>query len=97
MEMRENKWWLWGRAVLAAVLALLLVAIILPSAGRPVIDRSVEPPTHQVVWGVRECLPAFAIAIGSLSCIYVGMWRRWAIEGVGWTILLVFIVLAFFT
>ena len=81
---------------MAAVLALLLVAIILPSAGHPVIDRSVEPPTRQVVWGVRECFPAFAIALGSLAFIYVGMWKRWSIEGVGWSILIGFIVLSFF-
>jgi hypothetical protein len=96
MTARENKWWYWGRAALAAVLALLLVAIILPSAGRPVIDRSVELPAHRVVWGVRECFPAFAIALGSLAFIYVGMWKRWAIEGLGWSILVALIVLAFF-
>lgn len=96
MVERENKRWHWGRATLAAVLALLVVAIILPSAGRLVIDRSVDPPAYRMVWGVRECFPAFAIPLGSLAFIYVGMWKRWAIEGVGWSILIGFIVLAFF-
>ena len=95
MQRADNRWWRWMRGVLAAVLALLLVAIILPSAGRPVIDRSTEPPTHRVVWGVWECLPAFGIAVGSLAFVYVGMWKRWAIEGIGWAILISFMALAF--
>ena len=78
------------------MLAVVLGAIILPSAGRPIVDNSTQPPAHRVVWGVRECFPAFGIALGSLACVYVGMWKKWALEGVGWTILIVLTVLAFF-
>ena len=47
--------------------------------------------------GDRFHRAALAIALGPLAFIYVGMWKRWALEGVGWAILVVFIVLAFFT
>jgi hypothetical protein len=96
MEHSSHTWWFWTRAVLAAILAALVVAIALPSAGRVVIDSSTTPPTHHAVWGVREYLPSVGLALFSLACIYVGMWKRWSFEIVGWTLLLVFIFVGMF-
>lgn len=78
--------------MLAALLALLLLAMALPGAGRIVTDTSTDPPTRQVVWGVRECAPSVGLALVSLACIYVSMWRHWDFEIVGWALLGVFIL-----
>lgn len=78
--------------MLAVVLAAMLVAIGLPSAGRIVVDASTTPPTRHVFWGFWECLPSFAPAAVSLGCIFVSMWRDWDSEIVGWVLLVVFIL-----
>jgi len=92
MQDSNRSWWWWTRGVLAFILAALLVAIAVPSAGRIVVDHSAAPPVRHVVWGVRECLPSVGLALFSLACILVGMWKRWAFEIVGWAILVVFIL-----
>jgi hypothetical protein len=76
--------------VLAVVLATLLVSIALPSAGRIVVSG----PTAHATWGIRECLPSVGLALFSLACIFVGMWKRWGFEIVGWAILILFILAA---
>lgn len=73
-------------------LALILVAIVLPSAGRIIVDASTTPPTRRVVWGFWECFPSIALAGVSLACIFVSMWKRWDFEIVGWVLLVVFIL-----
>jgi hypothetical protein len=92
MKDSSRSWWWWTRGALAVALAGLLVAIALPSAGRLVVDRSAVPAVRHVVWGVRECLPSIGLAVFSLACIFVGMWKCWDFEIVGWAILLVFIL-----
>jgi len=90
MERSKHSWWWWTRGVLAVVLATLLVGIALPSAGRIV----VHGPMAHASWGIREWLPSVGLSLFSLACIFVGMWKRWAFEIVGWAILIVFILAA---
>ena len=90
MEDSKRNWWWWVRGILAVLLAALLVGIALPSTGRVVVDG----PRAHAVWGVRECLPPVGLAVFSLACIFIGMWKRWAFEIVGWAILLTFILAA---
>jgi hypothetical protein len=91
--MRESyrNWWWWTRGILAVLLATLLVATALPSAGRIVVDHTGAARPH-VVWGVRECSPSIGLALAALVCIFVGMSKRWDFEIVGWAILVVFIL-----
>jgi len=73
------------RGVVAVVMATFLVSITIPGAGKIVVDG----PTAHATWGVRECLPSIGIALCSLACIFIGMWKRWGFEIVGWVILVV--------
>jgi len=92
MQESSRNWWCWTRGVLAVFLATLLVAIALPSAGRIVVDHGSGAPGRHVVWGLRECFPRVGLALISLACIFLGMWKRWDFEIVGWAILVVFIL-----
>jgi hypothetical protein len=88
MQNWNRSWWWWTRGALAIGLAVLLVGVALPSAGRLVVNG----PSAHAVWGTRECLAPIALAMFSLVCIFVGMWKRWAFEILGWAILVVFIL-----
>lgn len=79
--------------MLAILLGVMVVANVLPSAGRIiVVDAYTMPPTRQVVWGFWECFPSITVAIVSLGCILVSMWRRWDFEIVGWALLVILIL-----
>lgn len=75
------------------MLALMLVNIALQSSGRIVFDRSTDPPAGRVVWGLQEWLPALAVALMPLACIYVSMCKRWDFEVVGWALLVAFLLM----
>lgn len=92
MEPIDNSSWRWTRGILAVVLAMLLLGIALPGTGRIVVDQSTLPPTHHIIRGVRDWLPVVGTALFSLTFIFVGMWKRWDVEIVGWALLLVYIV-----
>ncbi len=76
--------------MLAILLATLLVSVALPSSGKIVVHGTMAHAS----WGFRECLPSVGLALSSLACIFVGMWKRWAFEIVGWAVLIVFILAA---
>lgn len=91
MQGSSCNWLFWTRGILAVLLATMLVSIAIPSAGRIVIDPS-NPARPHVVWGFREYFPSVALSLFSLGCIFVGMWKGWAFEIVGWAILGAFIL-----
>lgn len=82
----------WGRGLAAIVLALFLVAMGSQHTGRVVIDRSTSPPTSTVVGGTVGTVSLSGIALVSLICIFVSMWKRWDFEIVGWVILIVGVI-----
>ena len=92
MMNNDRGWWWWTRGVMAVLLAALLVAFALPSAGRMVVDAATSPPTYRAVWGFWECFSAVGPAAISLACIFVSMWRRWDSEIIGWVLLVVLIL-----
>jgi hypothetical protein len=92
MMNHDRGWWCWTRGVVAVLLAVFLVAVALPSAGRMVVDASTSPPTHRAVWGFWECVSSVGPAAVSLACIFVSMWRRWDFEIIGWVLLVVLIL-----
>ena len=91
MEISRHNYLRWIRGLLAVLLAYIFVGVAYSSAGKIVTDRSTTPPTHHIVGQFSGTLPALGIALFALGCIYVGMWKRWAFEIVGWVILLAFI------
>jgi hypothetical protein len=91
METSKHNLWRWVRGGLALFLALAFVGVAHSSAGRVVVDHSTSPPTLHVVGQVTGTLIASVIALFALASIYVGMWKRWSFEIVGWVILIAFI------
>jgi hypothetical protein len=88
MANTNRSWWWWTRGALAILLAALLACIALPSLGKVV----VHGPTAHVTWPIARVLPAIGLLVFSLGCIFIGMWKRWAFEIVGWAILVVFLL-----
>ena len=91
MHHSKGTWWRWVRGGLALILAYFLAALAVMHAGRIVTDTSATLPTHHIVGRFSGSLPGVGIAIFSLVCIYVGMWKRWDFEVVGWVLLVVFV------
>jgi hypothetical protein len=91
MGQLPQNWWLWVRGALAIMLAYLLSALAVIHAGHIVTNASTTPPTHHIVGRFSGSLPGVGVALFSLACIYVSMWKRWDFEIVGWVLLLVFI------
>ena len=73
------------------VLAYFVVGLAVMHAGHYVIDPSTTPPSHHVTGRLVGSLPGIGVALFSLACIFVSMWKRWDFEIVGWVLLLVFI------
>jgi hypothetical protein len=91
--------WRWARRYLAIVLALFLCAIIPGSAGRVVADHSTTPPTHHVVGQFRDSVIAIGLVLLSVAFVFLGTWKHWSFEIVGWLILAFFyygVIMVFF-
>jgi hypothetical protein len=86
--------WRWGRGIAAVLLALLVLASTLPSTGRVVIDHTTTPPTPHIVGRLADGLVLCGVAAASLACIVLGIWKRWDFEIVGWTMLVVLLVVS---
>jgi hypothetical protein len=76
---------------LAVFLVYVFVGMVFSGAGWIIADHSTTPPTLHIVGQFRDTLPAIVIAFISLVCIHIGIWKRRALEIVGWGILLAFI------
>jgi hypothetical protein len=82
---------LWLRGSAAVLMALLVVAIALPNAGRVVIDHSAPQGGH-IEGRVRDSIVIIGITLLPLACIlFIGR-RWWVVEAVGWTLLLLLFV-----
>ena len=95
MEQTKHRGWMWARCALALLLALLSLSIVLPNAGRIVIDHSTTPPTPLVVDRVRDCLIAVGAVAVSLTLICIGTFRRSQLAIPGWILLALQVVTSF--
>lgn len=68
--------WMWGRGVLALLLAVVLGGATITHNGFRV--------------GNAACI--FAYMVFALGIIYFAMWKRWDFEIVGWALLGVFFI-----
>ncbi|MHB8522255.1 MAG: hypothetical protein ACYDH9_16060 [Limisphaerales bacterium] len=91
MEKTGHKGWMWGRCVLAAFIAVLFLAIVLPNTGRIVFDQTTTPSTLHIVGRVRQSLIMIGIAAVPVALILVGTFRRSRLEIPGWILLAVLI------
>ena len=89
-QLRQN-WWRWTRGGLALFLGYLLIALAIMHAGHIVTDTSMTPPTHHIVGRFSGSLLGVGIALFSLVCIFISMWKRWDFEIVGWVLLIVIV------
>ena len=81
----------WLRGGAAILVALLVVAIGLPNAGRVVIDPA-SPQTAHVEGRVRDSLIIIGMAVLPLvGILFLGR-RWWFIEAIGWVLLLLLFV-----
>src|SRR5262245_43110252 len=86
--------WRWGRSGLAAFLAFFFLAVVLPNAGRVVIDRSTEPPKTHIVWVTPASVSFCAMAVIPVCCVLAGAFsRRRTMETIGWVLLVGVLVL----
>jgi hypothetical protein len=76
------------RGICALLLAVFVLALVLPHTGKLEIDYSTNPPTPHIVGRLSGSILAVGCVLFSLSCIYVSMWRRWDFEIVGWVLLI---------
>jgi hypothetical protein len=76
-----------AKTAAAVLLALLVVAMYAPEAGRVVLDRSMSPPKPVVVHGIRETVGIWAFAAICVTWIIVSSKRKWDFEIVGWVLL----------
>ena len=77
---------------MAVFLAYVFVGSVFKGGHEIIVDHSTTPPTPHIIGQFRDTLPAILIAVLSLFCIHIGLWKRKAFdEIVGWMILLGFI------
>lgn len=75
------------RSICAFLLAVFVLALVLPHAGHVVIDDTIYPPRPKVVGRTWDIIWSILSVMFWLSCIYVSMWKRWSFEVVGWIML----------
>jgi len=92
MEQSGHSWWRWTRGTLAIVLTLLLIGLVFSCSSRVVTYRLHQPLTYDFMGRLQDSLPGIALALVSLGCVFLGMWKRWDFEIVGWVLLIVFIL-----
>jgi xanthine/uracil permease len=76
-----------AKVAAAVLLALIVVGMYAPSAGRVVLDRSVIPPKATFVHGIRETIGIWSFGAICVIGIVVSAKRKWDFEIVGWVIL----------
>ena len=96
MERRFD--WRLGRAVAAALLWLLLLAIGLPGTGYVIADHAPVPPSMWRVAMFAVHPASFFIFVGEVTipfvCIIIGLRQGGRLEAAGWSLLGVIVILA---
>jgi hypothetical protein len=95
MKQIEPKSRMWGRCVLATLVAVFFLAVMLPNTGRVVRDPTTTPPTFHIVGIVSGSLLVIALAAVPLALVFIGVFRRSQIEIAGWILVIVLIVMLF--
>jgi hypothetical protein len=85
----------WLRGSAALLVALLVIAIGLPNAGRVVVDPA-TPQTAHIEGRVRDSLIIIAMAVLPLFFILFLGRRWWFLEAIGWFLLVFLFVGAIF-
>jgi hypothetical protein len=88
MEHPNQKGWLWAHCAMALFTALLLLAMVLPNAGRVVVDHTTPPPTPHIVGRLHDSLVLICIAGVPLLLIIMGVFfrRSWLVIP-GWILM----------
>ena len=85
----------WRRGSVALLVTLFLLIIAIPRAVKPVSDRSTSPPTTHFEFGLLPALGVIALCVPLVCILFLG--RSWpSFETVGWILLAVIFVGAFF-
>jgi len=84
----------WRRGCLAMILALFVMVVALPNAGKVVVDHTTTPPTLHVEGFFTQGAVIVALALFPVLCIlFIG--RRWLFaEVAGWLVLLLLVAVA---
>lgn len=79
----------WLSGGLAALLAFLIIAIIVPNLTIPVLDNSTSHHNHHVEWNWPALRHLFAFTLIPVLCIFT-LGRRWIIfDWLAWIALLI--------